>query len=240
MATWNAVFAAAPVQTDTPTRGDDEIRNTRVAIEERMNNEHTTYTGDATLGAEAKDWLHKAGSAVAFHAATASEPTQRLNGETLTDGQLWYDSTAGILKVYSGGSWVSISGSMPIGTIMYFSGTFTNNSTFPGWYKCDGANGTPDLITLKRFPRAASTSGGTGGSKTIATGNLPAHSHSVAKRGASIWGALDANMTYFGDGSIPHGGNTGADEGSGGTGNTGSGTDYYPPYMDLIPIIRIS
>jgi hypothetical protein len=129
---------------------------------------------------------------------------------------------------------VSISGSMPIGTIMYFSGSFTNNVTFPGWYKCDGTNGTPDLITNNRFARAASASGGTGGSKSISVGNLPAHDHNI---GVGV-GVAEGGHPY---GTVAVAGITVRDATTATPiDNKGSGTDYWQPYMDLIPIIRIS
>jgi hypothetical protein len=73
---------------------------------------------------------------------------------------------------------------LPVGTILMFDGSgWTNDSTIPGWYKCDGSNGTPNLVD--RFIRGSSsayngaTSGSAyGGASTITTGNLPAHSHS--------------------------------------------------------------
>ena len=108
MATWNGSFQVIPAGTDTPTQGDDEIRNTRAAIEERMKNEHTTYSGDPTGGAANLDWLHKPGSAVSFYQNSA--PTTRINGQALVNGILWYDTTNKQLKIYSGGSWLPCSG----------------------------------------------------------------------------------------------------------------------------------
>ena len=105
MATWNANFQGVPANTDTPTLGDDEIRATRSAIEERMKNEHLTYSGDSTLGAATSDWLHKPGSAVPFYQTT--EPATRLSGVALINGLLWYDTTTNRLKIRVGGSFVS-------------------------------------------------------------------------------------------------------------------------------------
>lgn len=113
MATWNAIYGNSPADLDTPTLGDDEIRSLRAAIEERAKNEHTTYSGDSTLGAAVADWLHKAGSAVVFFAATASAPTVRLNGEALVDGMLWYDTTVEHMMIYSGGIWVDLATNIP-------------------------------------------------------------------------------------------------------------------------------
>jgi len=62
---------------------------------------------------------------------------------------------------------------LPIGTILMYSGTWTDNSTIIGWYKCDGNNGTPNLVN--KFIRGATTSGATGGSDNAVVVN---HTHS--------------------------------------------------------------
>lgn len=57
---------------------------------------------------------------------------------------------------------------------------WNNNGYIPlGFALCDGSFGTPNLTG--KFVRANTTAGGTGGSGsfTIATGNLPSHSHSI-------------------------------------------------------------
>ncbi len=108
MATWNSAFLLNPKSTDTPTQGDDEIRTTRSAIQERIKNEHTTYDADATGGVAALDWLHKAGSAVGYYLATASAPAVGLSGSPLTAGQLWYDTTLEAFKVWTGAAWITI------------------------------------------------------------------------------------------------------------------------------------
>jgi len=62
----------------------------------------------------------------------------------------------------------------PIGTILFFEGTWTDNVTIPGWYKCDGNNGTPDLTD--KFIRAEGSSGNTGGSDDAIN---PTHTHTA-------------------------------------------------------------
>ena len=62
----------------------------------------------------------------------------------------------------------------PLGTIIYFTGAFTNNATLPGWYKCDGTNGTVNLVNL--FIRSSSTSGQTGGYADLTLGT---HTHAT-------------------------------------------------------------
>jgi hypothetical protein len=62
---------------------------------------------------------------------------------------------------------------------MYNGSGWVNNSTLPGWYKCDGSNGTPNLVN--KFVRGGATSGGTGGadSQTKAV-PLPKHEHTFS------------------------------------------------------------
>lgn len=72
---------------------------------------------------------------------------------------------------------------LPPGTILMYNGAnWINNSTIPGWFKCDGANGTPDLRS--KFIMGSTdmtTVGQTGGnnSYTLTTAQLPAHTHTI-------------------------------------------------------------
>ena len=82
----------------------------------------------------------------------------------------------------------------PIGTVIYFTGSWTNNSTLPGWFSCDGNNTTPDLRSL--FIMGASTSGQTGGYSDL---TLASHSHT----GTS--GTESATHTHLFSGSFVSG-----------------------------------
>ncbi|MDR1996837.1 MAG: hypothetical protein LBQ83_00710 [Candidatus Margulisbacteria bacterium] len=67
---------------------------------------------------------------------------------------------------------------LPVGTILMYDGTgWVNNSTLPGWYKCDGTNNTPNLVNY--FIRGGTSSGTTGGANSVILGknNLPEHDH---------------------------------------------------------------
>lgn len=123
MATWNSSFQQTPKPTDSPTQGDDTIRGLAAAVEERIKNEHTTYSGDSTNGTNTKDWLHKAGSAVVFIQAAA--PSVRLSGEALVDGMLWYDTDTGVMSVYSSG-WTAVAAQIRHITIQGTMATGTN------------------------------------------------------------------------------------------------------------------
>lgn len=73
-----------------------------------------------------------------------------------------------------------------------------NNGYIPlGFALCDGSFGTPNLTG--KFVRANTTAGGTGGSGsfTIATGNLPSHSHSITAEPNHV-------HVIFGDGGHTH------------------------------------
>jgi len=77
---------------------------------------------------------------------------------------------------------------LPIGSMIMFDATgWVNNSTMPGWYACDGTNGTPDM--KDKFVKAHTSAQhkadplqNIGGftSFTILESNLPAHNHTFS------------------------------------------------------------
>ena len=114
----------------------------------------------------------------------------------------------------------------PIGFIGMFSGSWTDNSTIPGWYKCDGNNGTPNLVD--KFVRGAITSGGSGGSDDSV---VVSHVHQAKTllyprgtgaefRGLSPAGSWEANLIES-------------------TGVSGVGANV-PVFYELLFIMRIS
>lgn len=173
-----------------------------------------------------------------------ADPTVDNDGDALVAGALYFNSTDGVMKVYTGSAWVaayaSLSGALlvannlsdiqsassartnlglgtsatvdtgtsanqivkldasaklpavdgsqltgiegvPAGVIVMWSGT---NANIPsGWALCDGTNSTPDLTDRFILGRAAaSNTNTTGGSNTVtlATTNLPSHTHSFS------------------------------------------------------------
>ena len=100
---------------------------------------------------------------------------------------------------------------VPTGVIAMWSGT---NSNIPsGWALCDGTNSTPDLtdrFILGRASGANTNSTGGANTVTLATGNLPAHTHSSGNIATDSAGAhthtLSGNTSAGGDHS--HNGNT--------------------------------
>jgi hypothetical protein len=67
---------------------------------------------------------------------------------------------------------------LPVGTILMFDGTdWQDNVTLVGWYKCDGANGTPDL--RDKFIKGTGSLPSTGGSNALTAAMLPKHTHTI-------------------------------------------------------------
>ena len=104
---------------------------------------------------------------------------------------------------------------VPTGVIAMWSGT---NANIPsGWALCDGTNSTPDLTDRFILGRASgSNTNNTGGANTVslATGNLPAHTHSSGNIATDSAGAH--THTLSGNTS-----NAGSHSHSGSTSNTG-------------------
>ena len=94
MSTWNANYELLPRNTDALGRGDDEIRDLKGAIRERIGNDHTEYNEDSTSGTKTLDWLCKGGSAVGLlqNAAPATRLSGVALGNTARDkGYIWFD-----------------------------------------------------------------------------------------------------------------------------------------------------
>ncbi|MDR2431922.1 MAG: hypothetical protein LBD99_06720 [Candidatus Margulisbacteria bacterium] len=102
---------------------------------------------------------------------------------------------------------------MPKGAILPYDGSgWEDNKTIPGWYQCNGRNGTPDLTD--RFLMGSDASGmpadGEDGTNTqyLTANHLPAHEHTVSsvsinenldERYATSW--FDTNYNYGGGGN---------------------------------------
>lgn len=81
---------------------------------------------------------------------------------------------------------------LPVGTILMFKGTFTNNVTIVGWYKCDGGNGTPNLVD--KFIRSEATSDNTGGDDDAV---VVSHSHGAGNKTETQDTSHWHNMTIY-------------------------------------------
>lgn len=75
-----------------------------------------------------------------------------------------------------------VSESLPIGTITIFSGSFSDIPS--GWFLCNGANGTPNLVD--KFIYGASVENDIGNTGGSADATLPSHLHYVASHTHSI------------------------------------------------------
>ena len=146
--TWDSSFEASPLHNDAMSQADDRIRGLKGALRERLAPEHYIYTSGA-FDTNTIQGLHRQGSALAYYAATA--PTNRPDGTALGDdnysnGRLWIKSSNGALYYYGGASGWKFFQALPINTVIFYADAgWVNNSTIPGWYQCDGLNGTIDL-----------------------------------------------------------------------------------------------
>ena len=127
---------------------------------------------------------------------------------------------------------------VPSGAILIWSGA--QNAIPSGYVICDGNNGTPNLYN--RFIVAAGSSyavGATGGSAntTLATGNLPSHSHSTPNHSHTVNNHTHStpNHSHGVNGhshSTPnHNHNMNAHSHNGGTSNTGGHSHSTPLYQ---------
>lgn len=118
-------------------------------------------------------------------------------------------------------------GVIPPGGIIFWSGSVASIPT--GFFLCNGSNGTPDLQDL--FVIGAGNTyavGTTGGSTTIAQGNLPAITLSFNTN----------NQTPGSSGAIVQANANAAITGSQSTSTLGSGSPYLQPYYALAYIMK--
>jgi hypothetical protein len=110
MPSWTSTFEATPAGSSSPSDGDDRIRELKVAIEERMQNEHTTHNDTYSNGTVAKDWLHKSGSASAYYQSAEPDkyPDETTSLDSNAKGRLWFNPDKTELKVYDGSSWLDL------------------------------------------------------------------------------------------------------------------------------------
>ena len=135
--TWNSTYENTPKELSSPGNGDDELRNLKTTVRNRMSKEHQFSTG-----ANARQGIHKAGSSIPF--IQDSEPTVRTDGTAFEsdydEGRLWIDTSSGGRLMYID----SISSGTPtwkpvllesVGKIQAF---VSNPPSSERWVSCDG------------------------------------------------------------------------------------------------------
>lgn len=199
---WDALYELAPSDTTYVKDTDDAIRSLKTATRERVTKEH-----EFDLASQARQGLHRAGSAVAFYQASA--PTQRA-GVALAAadaGIFWVDSDTLQLYSWNGSAWVEIVSAPIVGTVyIQFPGrtapgtlwggtTWSNiSSSFAGdFFRAEGGNASAFESGEQAFA-------------------METHTHSYVKptsfsnRGTS---ATDPTATCLGQTSANTGGATG-------------------------------
>lgn len=75
---------------------------------------------------------------------------------------------------------------LPVGTILMYNGEEWDTKTLPGWYICDGNNGTPDLLgrfvmgsTTTTNPKGEDKRKGGSNMLELEQKHLPAHEHDI-------------------------------------------------------------
>lgn len=99
---WNQTFADKPAGSRSPSLGDDDIREFKEAVYERLDKEHVMDTGS---GLAADDGYHLEGSAKIWSSETA--PTTRPDGVALSaadDGRVWRKPSTGEISYYEHGA----------------------------------------------------------------------------------------------------------------------------------------
>lgn len=152
--TWNLAYEATPAGSASPAEGDNEIRNTRLEVRSRVDQEHailnTSTTGQS---------VHKPGSAVVYF--QAAEPTLRPDGLTSLNsndtGRLWVDSNNdNLLRVYNdvSGTYeeltvdnIKLGGSLSVPGTLEVTGETTLNDHLTLGTGADIKMGTDALIT---------------------------------------------------------------------------------------------
>ena len=145
MATWDLAYEAIPAGTDSPTAGDDNMRDMKLEGRQRLDQEHV-WLNTASTG----ETIHREGSARVYFDNT--EPTLRPDGVTSLDvnddGRIWIDKdNDNLLKVWDGTALafedvtVSPPGDMTVGGDLGVSGDInvTNSVDITDALTVDGA-----------------------------------------------------------------------------------------------------
>lgn len=144
MSTWNTAFEASPAGSDAPSLGDNNIREVKSAVRERLIKEHKM---NLSSGLIAEDGWHKQGSAIIYFGASA--PTTRPDGTTALNaedyGRLWLNTGTNVLYIYTSSGWSGFGLLSPVGagwgTLMSLDYLRTSDPSTPSdgqfWYRTD-------------------------------------------------------------------------------------------------------
>jgi hypothetical protein len=126
---WNWAFEALPDHGETPSYGDDRIREVKEGIRERFNKEHYM---DPASGSVANHGYHRMGSAVCYYQAAA--PTVRPDGVTALNaqdaGRRWIRTTDNAEFIYTGATWVIVTALVGANNVFSGDNTFTGTNSF--------------------------------------------------------------------------------------------------------------
>lgn len=129
---WNETFADRPAGSRSPSFGDDDIREFKEAVYERLDKEHVMDTGS---GLAADDGYHESGSAKGYY--QSSEPTNNPASVALgadDAGRLYVDSATKAQYVWDGTAWVAISSGAA--TIVWAIDTAYSTGDVVSWGGC--------------------------------------------------------------------------------------------------------
>lgn len=127
---WNTPYEDAPGGDDSPSHGDDAIREAKEAVRERFEKEHSMNLASGTVAA---DGWHKNGSVKVYYMAT--EPTLRPDEATALNendnGRLWIRSTDYRISFYVHPTWVRATTSNGLDNTFTSVNVFTGNLRIP-------------------------------------------------------------------------------------------------------------
>jgi len=132
---WNDSYEQEPADSDSPSGGDDEFRDLKRNVRERMLYEHQWKDSLTT------DGHHKEGSARTYYTNTA--PTTRPDGSTALDsddmGRVWFDiNDTNALYHWTGTTWC---GDVKIASNLEVTGSITFSNTITGPLSIDTITG---------------------------------------------------------------------------------------------------
>lgn len=151
--TWDTYFADRPANGDSPQQVDDRIRETRLAMEERLGREHLLVASDV-FDTNNNQGYHRPGSAMAYYQTAAPttlpDSADALASGALSNGRLWVNTSDDGLYYYKVGTWTRIQAEADSGAHMVAGQLYTASSTLGALYTAlasDMASGESILVS---------------------------------------------------------------------------------------------